>query len=316
MKKKIFFLLKILVSLSLIFWLVFKKVDWKEVKFYFQDIQLIYIFLYIFLYILGIIISARKWQILAQAKDFRHYLKFYVEVYLIGAFINNFLPSFIGGDSYRTFRLGEKAKNFKTSSCTVIVDRLSGLLATMIFAILFAFLNFPLFLNNRTLGILFLSLVLAFLGFVFLIFSIKWKRDFFKTYFSQFLPKKVLAYLLDFASFKKWEVIFGFMSYSFLFNFVGIALANFVVFKALNVEISILHYLSLVFLINILASIPITVGNIGVKEWAYITFFGFYGLSSSALISVVFVARILQMLVNFFALPLYLKSKKIENLES
>lgn len=311
-KKKLVFFFKLLISFLFVAYLIYF-VDWSEVFIYLKKIKLVYVFSYLFFYILGIIISARKWQVLANFKDFSHRLKFYVEVYLIGAFINNFLPSFVGGDSYRIFRLGEKEKRFKASSGTVIVDRISGLLASMVMSVFFSILNFRVYLQNRFLISLLLGLIGFLAGFILMIFLIKWKREFFKTKLG-FLPKKVVEYFLDFASFEKMMV--SFMSYAFLFNFLGVAVANFTLFQALGVELSFLNYLSVIFLISILSAFPISVSNIGVKEWGYATLFGFFGVPASAAVSVAIISRFLQMLVNFGAFPLYLKQKrKIERLE-
>lgn len=94
------------------------------------------------------------------------------------------------------------------------------------------------------------------------------------------------------------------------FDFVGIAFSNYILFLALGAEISILNYLSVIFLISIISSLPVSINNIGIKEWAYITFFGVFGLPSSTVVAVAIVGRIVQMLMSFFALPVYLRRTK------
>jgi len=96
---------------------------------------------------------------------------------------------------------------------------------------------------------------------------------------------------------------------SFLFNFIGLAGANYILFLAMDIQVNILNYLSVIFLISIVSSIPITINNIGIKEWAYITFFGFFGVTSSAVIAVAILSRILQMLLSLFSWPIYLRNK-------
>ncbi len=308
-KKRLLFLGKLLISGILVYWLVFS-INWQEVLGYFKNIKIIYIIYFLIFYCTGIVISARKWQVLAKFKNFYYQLRFYIETYIIGTFINNFLPSFVGGDAYRIYRLGEKKKNFKISSGTVVVDRLSGLLGIMILSIIFGLFNFKLFSQNFILQIIFLGLIGGFITLLILIFLVKWKKDFVKEKIS-FLPKKVFEYLLDFASFREVKVAFNFMLYSFLFSIIGIALANFMLFKSIGIEISILNYLSVIFLISIIASAPISIGNVGVKEWAYITLFGLFGISSSGAVTVVLISRFLQMMVSFSALPVYLRNKKL-----
>ena len=93
-------------------------------------------------------------------------------------------------------------------------------------------------------------------------------------------------------------------------NFIGLAGANWVLFLALGVKIGILNYLSVIFLASVVSAMPISINNIGVKEWAYITFFGFFGLSAGAVVSVAITSRIIQMLLSFAAWPIYLKERK------
>lgn len=318
-KKRLLFLGKFLVSGILVCWLVFS-INWQEVVEYFKNIKFVYIIYFLIFYCTGIIISARKWQVLAQFKNFSHKLRFYIEIYLTGTFINNFLPSFVGGDAYRIYQLGKDEKNFKVSSGTVVVDRLSGLLGIMILSIIFSLLNFRLLFEglflkgfqmnyNLVLQIIFLGLIICLITFSILIFLVKKKKEFVKKKLN-FLPKKVFEYLLDFASFRKTSTVLSFMSYSFLFAFVGVALANYMLFLSMNINVSIVDYLSVIFLISIIASVPISIGNVGIKEWAYITLFGLFGVSSGGAVAVVLISRFLQMMVSFSALPVYLKNRE------
>jgi len=95
-----------------------------------------------------------------------------------------------------------------------------------------------------------------------------------------------------------------------IFSIVGMALANYVLLLAFGVHIGIINYLSVIFIITIVSSIPISINNIGLKEWAFVTFFGIFGVNSAAVTAVSIVSRFLQMFISFAALPMYLKTKK------
>jgi hypothetical protein len=60
------------------------------------------------------------------------------------------------------------------------------------------------------------------------------------------------------------------MVYSFLFNLIGVGLANLILFWSLGININLWDYFSVIFLISIVASIP---AGVGLKEWAYIAYF-------------------------------------------
>ncbi|PIU81026.1 MAG: hypothetical protein COS71_00325 [Candidatus Moranbacteria bacterium CG06_land_8_20_14_3_00_40_12] len=97
------------------------------------------------------------------------------------------------------------------------------------------------------------------------------------------------------------------MIYSFLFNLIGVGLANLILFWSLGINIDLLDYFSVIFLISIVASIP---AGVGLKEWAYIAYFAPLGISILGAVMVAILNRFLQGLVNLAALPIYLKSKK------
>jgi hypothetical protein len=66
-------------------------------------------------------------------------------------------------------------------------------------------------------------------------------------------------------------------------------------------------------LINIIASIPISINNIGIKEWAYHTFFVFISVDPSVAVTVALSSRFIQMLISFFALPEFLRRRNIRS---
>lgn len=298
-------ILKFIVTSALVFFLI-EKIDWLETWEYLRNMRMSFVLGFVFFYLMGILISARKWQILANFKEFKKPYFFYVKNYFLGTFFNNFLPSFIGGDAYRIHSLGEKERRFKDSSVTVVVDRVSGLLGVVVLAATFGIMNSKIIFQTEiilcmviamvTISIIFLLGVLFFdVGLVQIVIG--------------YLPKKVQFYVKQLGEFRKAKIFWKTMNYSFLFVLVGIALANYMLFRALGVELSFFSFLSVTFLANIIASLPISMGNIGIKEWAYIMLFSIFGVSASALITIVIIARILQMCISLLAIPFYLQNK-------
>jgi uncharacterized protein (TIRG00374 family) len=296
---------KFIVTITLVYFLL-SKIDWVEVYGYLSNVKIVFIILFVVLYLIGILISARKWQLLAEFSDFKQAYVFYVRAYLTGTFLNNFFPSFIGGDAYRIHTLGKENKQFKDSSVTVLVDRISGLIGIIILAVIFGLLNYDNIFKSRLIFLLVIFMVtsIVFIGLGILFFE----TDFVKKWFS-YLPKKVNKYLNNLGRFRKKEIFFQTINYSFLFIFIGIALTNYALFMSFRIEISFFNFLSVAFLSNIIATIPISVGNIGVKEWAYVFLFGIFGVESSAVVTVVLASRFLQMIISLVAVPFYLQNK-------
>jgi uncharacterized protein (TIRG00374 family) len=305
-KKIAKFLLKLLVSLVFVAWLVLK-INWKDVLVYAQRISLLQIIIYVGVLIFAMVISAYKWSILAKEKKFEFTLANYFQFYLAGTFINNFFPSFIGGDTYRAYQIGRPEKRYSAAAATVVMDRITGLLGAMVLSVVFAAINWSVISQHHVLVVI-LALVLAILCAMALLGPVTrlplWKH------FARYVPKKILEVIKDFADYRGTAALWQSMVGAIIYSFVGLALVNYVLFWGFGIHVGFLNYMTVIFLISIVSSIPVSVNNIGIKEWAYVTFFGFFGVSASAVVTVSLVSRVLQMVVSFAALPNYLKNKK------
>lgn len=306
-KKYLRFFAKLIVTLGVSVWIIWQT-DWAEVSSYLKKIRPWQILVYIILVIFGMIISAYKWKKLAEFKNINLPLRKFFSFYIAGTFINNFMPSFIGGDAYKAYQIGKKDEKYAEAVSTVMVDRFTGLFGAVILALFFALINLKEVLASSILSIA-ATIVFAFLLFNWLIRKLRnlpfWKK------FSHLLPKKVKKLIKEILSYDRESgMIFKATIISFAFNIIGIALANYVLFLSLGVQLNFLNYLTVIFLISIVASVPVSINNIGVKEWAYITFFGIFGVPGALAVTVAILSRFIQMLISFFALPVYLKNKQ------
>lgn len=300
------FLIKLGISLLFVAWLI-TKINWKDVLMYTQRISILQIIIYVAALIFGMVISSHKWRVLAEHKKFNFPLVKYFQFYLAGTFLNNFFPSFIGGDTYRAYQIGKAEKRYSAAAATVVMDRVTGLLGAMILSVFFAAVNWKVISQHHVL-IVILTIVIGILALVVLLGPITklgiWKH------FSKYVPKKIQEVIKDFSDYRGSRSFWMAMLWAIIYSLFGLGLVNYILFWALGIQVGILNYLTVIFLISIVSSIPVSVNNIGIKEWAYVTFFGFFGVSSSAVVTIALVSRVLQMLVSFTALPNYLKSKK------
>lgn len=305
--KLIRFIAKLVISLSFVAWLVLST-NWKEVLEHASGISFWYIVLYVAVLLTGMMISAWKWKMLLAHKDIFISLKKSFQLYLTGAFINNFMPSTIGGDTYRAYQIGrDNGKRYASVSSSVVFDRITGLFAVMLLTGLVAIFQWDEISKYYEFKITIIGVLLAMHAFIF--FGIFTKFPVWKMIANKF-PKSVQNFATELAHYKENGVYLKAIGISVLFSFVGLALVNWVLFIMLGISVGVMQYLSVIFLISIISALPISINNIGLKEWGYVTFFGFFGVSASAVVTVALMSRILQMLVSFTALPMYLKSKK------
>jgi len=309
MKKKILkIFFKIVISLFFVYWVVVKT-DWPEFLFYLKKIEIWQIGLYLIFLVLGMVICSYRWKILAEFKGIKLPLWEYFKLYLTGTFINNFMPSFVAGDAYKAYQIAGAEKRYAEATSSVLMDRITGLLGAMILALIFSLINIKTVIGNKWLLLANAGIVLSF--FVDLIIAKLREISWLKNFVFKIMPQKITIFLQELYSYNnKTGVISRAVFISILFSLIGIALLNYILFQGLGVEIVIFDYLSVIFIISIVSALPITMNNIGLKEWAYITFFGFFGISSGAAVAASIISRFLQMLVSFLALPIYIKSKK------
>ncbi len=85
--------------------------------------------LVLFFLLLNTFLSAWKWHVLLQSDGVDIPLCTLTGSYMVGTFFNMFLPSNIGGDSYRIFDIKQRGNDVMQSATSVFADRLSGFFA-------------------------------------------------------------------------------------------------------------------------------------------------------------------------------------------
>ena len=81
------------------------------------------------LYIAGQVMSAYRWQLLAAIVGLRGRFRQFLAYYFIGAFTNLFLPGLVGGDAARAIYLGREHDRMGHAVASTVADRMVGLLA-------------------------------------------------------------------------------------------------------------------------------------------------------------------------------------------
>ena len=299
------FILKLAVTFALVAWLIFK-IDWNQFLELLREVSFWGVCIFILVYVASVFFSAFKWKYIAANVAMKMSVWQSFHRYLTGSFINTFLPSTIGGDTYRALALAGKNGSKKHAVATVVMDRISGLVVTVIFAIIFGLSNETVRKNDWLMSIVVMMIVGLICFLLFILFS---KTTFAKkiaSYFPQVF-KQIFGVLQEFNNKK---ALFSMSFWTALYVFAGPAAVNYASFQALHIPIDLNDFLSVVFMASVIIALPISVGNIGLKEWAYVALFGIFGVAASPAVAVALFGRFLMMLVNAAALPMYLRNKK------
>lgn len=285
--------------------LVLRGIDWQSFLREARAISPVYIAWFIVLQFISVGFSVQKWRRLSEVRGL--FFSFWpgFRAYMLGMFLNNFFPGTVGGDFYRATWLGQATHELKRSFYSVLFDRVQGLLITVLMGFIAGTLSFwrgdSLFLS------LYLSTAATTLvGFTLLyIFLYRVNAD--ARWLIHPLFQKTLKSIQEDAKKNSW--LPG-TWWSVLFFLTGPGLANYVLFLSLGITLPFFPFLFLTAVISILMTIPITIGNLGVKEGLYALLFLSFGVSAEQAVLVVLLSRSLQLILSCVALPSYLSEKR------
>jgi len=150
----------------------------------FSEIRPFYLLLSFLMVPIMLCVSCLKWKILLDAGGSKITFLRLINIYLVGYFFSNLLPSTVGGDVARTFYAGKEIDNYSYAAVTVFIERFSGLILLLLLVI-FAPLAKPMLYKN-------IYFILPALGsFVILFISLLvWiKKD--SVYFSKTIPDRL-----------------------------------------------------------------------------------------------------------------------------
>jgi uncharacterized protein (TIRG00374 family) len=257
------------------------------------------------LVLVGMFVRAFRWRLLLRGLNAQvRYLRL-VELYFAGTFFNTFLPSGFGGDAVRII---EVAKDVPTSIAagTVIVDRLTGIMALLLLALLAMPFRPPDFPDELALIIAAISLVGLMGGFILLEGSLI-------TRLGGWLPARLstegegpVAKLMQAVQGCGWKAIAGAFGVSMIFNLLliswWVAAA-----KALGEDVSY-GYMTLVVPIMSLALLVPSISGIGVRESIAGPLFAAAGLAGSTAVVLSLLVRVITLAVSLIGAPIYLLS--------
>ncbi len=295
-------LLKIIVAAVLLAWVV-SLIDFKLLWQVVSKVNIPFLFLYIFLQIVAVLLSVKKWQVVASVRNISFSFFAGVKIYLLGMFLNNFFPSTIGGDVYRGHALGKISGQRGGAFYTVLFERLQGLWIVLLLVSIF-----PIFFWEYIKASLFLTVSVGIGVGIFLgsLLGYVLVRKKLLSAFVQYLPSsihKIVSSLEEDAKKIGWHHGLGTAG---LFIFFGPFLSNLVLFFAFGVNIPFLLAFFLLALAAGLSSVPLSFGNLGVKEGVYILLFTPLGISLEVAVGVVLVSRVVQIGISLLAVPQYL----------
>jgi glycosyltransferase 2 family protein len=136
-KPAVSMVLRIVVSLAMLTVLIANvpSFEWSELVPQWSVGAALWLGLAALLTLVGILLSALRWQKVLDALDIRTDLRRLVRHYLAGQFVSNVLPTTIGGDVLRVSRLSKDTGESPGTFASVVLERLTGWLVLPVITI-------------------------------------------------------------------------------------------------------------------------------------------------------------------------------------
>lgn len=229
---------------------------------------------------LNTIISSYKWKLLLQADSLNQSFRSLFVSYWIATFVSLFLPSNIGGDSYRIYDLGNRTNQGVRSFTSVFADRFSGFLALSLIGLLGGLSGYALLENKSVIAVLALFLAL-FVMMLILIIDARFVKFCLKISKLDRIGAVVKGHQSFVETFQKYggdkKLISVVMLLSVLFHF-GYITVIFFYSRFLGLDYPFFTFIVFVPIIALFEALPISIYGIGIRDTAYVYFFSQVGM--------------------------------------
>jgi glycosyltransferase 2 family protein len=159
LKKAIFYLLKLTISGGFLY-LVFSRIDVSDLSDAFSGLNGWVLIAAFFMFLIQSALNAKRWMVVMGFFGAIFQFQPLLRITFISLFVNQGLPSFIGGDALRVYWLNREEQQLKEAVHSVLVDRIIALIGLAAFMLIGAPGFIYLFgLTPATEGVLLLSAV-------------------------------------------------------------------------------------------------------------------------------------------------------------
>lgn len=285
-------LFKLIVSFTL-FTIILLNIDKEILLTNLSKVNMWYVPLIIILIILNYVVSSFRWkQLLIFKNSEKVSLQYLINLYFIGSFFNNLMPTSIGGDVYKVVKLGKKIDSNVNAFSATFMERFTGVLVLILISLVsmynqigvYVFPMIFLFILGIWLGLL----VLKFLGGKFKFFT--------KIHESLSVYKN-----------SKNIVVMALLS-SLLVQLIAI-FSQYFVFSSLDVSVSIAYAMLVLPFITLMGFFIPSLNGIGVQDALYISMFGFVGVPAEVCLSASILYHMFRMFVSLIGGVLYAMGK-------
>ena len=265
--------LVLVISITLtIFYLIFTKIDFYSVVDVLLHANIFYLFIALLLMIAGVLIIAKRWQIILETIGYNLQYKECFNLIMAAFPLTSITPS-KSGDVIKAYYLKDKIPASKTVG-SVITERMFDVLTL----VLFSLIGMTFCKNYELAGIAFVILVCIIAIFLLMRAGFNFRLPI-KSSWNEKIKNLILSTKL---LMKGKRAFFFILSYSLLIWFISIV-QTVMFFYALGINVPLLFTMANIPIAIFIGLIPVTLGGMGTRDAAIIFLFSEYATSSELL---------------------------------
>jgi hypothetical protein len=257
--------------------------------------NVVFVLLSFLLALPGILVSAWKWQLLLVAQGIKmfSFLRLW-SLYHVGIFFSNFLPTEMGGDLIRTYEVGRVSGKHAKALAAVVVERATGLVVLILFAIIGVALNWSL---SRQLGLTYIGIG-CFLFVAVGTYAIlhegfaRWVLSRVQSDFFHKIVEKATAFYKALLLYKSSKLLLvRTMVLSFFKQAIGVLIVHALV-VGLNLPCTFREEMLVVPAILLIGLLPISINSVGLREGAFVYLYTGLGVDAPAAFALGLLSRV------------------------
>jgi uncharacterized protein (TIRG00374 family) len=279
LRRRLGLIFRALVSLLFI-WLVARNANWGNVWANVRTMDVWWLVAGFLIFTPVTLIVSWRWRLLLAVHGVRLPYWRILELNMIGQFFSAFLVGTTGGDVVKIFYVAKAVPHHKAAvAFTVVVDRVIGLIALLLFGVLLSFTQLPLLLSHpytRFFTLLFylfaiggaVAAVGATVAPLFL------KRPAIRAFFKR-LPLAHRAGSV-FAAYERTARALRINALALvgsLPSHVCSTAMGYCILRAMRLPFNPLAFFSIIAIVNMLIALPVSISGVGVREKLFVTFF-------------------------------------------
>ncbi|MDP2983511.1 MAG: lysylphosphatidylglycerol synthase transmembrane domain-containing protein [Candidatus Latescibacter sp.] len=245
----------------------------------------------VLVFIVSGIAGAKQWGILLGFHGIHLGFRGTVSRYFMGLFFNYVLPGVIGGDIIRVYQAAKASGKTTSAFSSTLADRVMGLLILVLFSLCgFLFLPSGPSMEALPVAVFMFLLLCGFIG----LFALKPAGRIMSRAFGRFLPGEIrlklsAVYHEMHQLTRAPSILLAILGTSIFIQLTRIGV-HFLCGRAVGIELGFMYFALFVPLMEITASIPISLGGVGVREMMAVILFSTVGVSQATVVSYTFLA--------------------------